>query len=863
MLCVMDDASLFGDFFDAAPVALLVRDLEGRFVRVNDAACRTIGGTREELIGSSYRDFVDARTAAIIEGYDRQMIATGEPRVQRQAYGARGGIRYSQSAAFPLRGADGKIEHIGVVMVETTEEVQAEKRFRALSEHHPVAMLIARLEDNEVLLANPAFFAMIGLEGQSDPAMIARTRWLDSQEAHEEYRRLVVAHPDFDGFEGRLRHATAAPFWASVSWRRVDFDGEPSVVMSIVDISDKKEAEARLSDSEARLKAFLDHAPVAMYLKDRDDRYAVVNRFLCDVFGRRADEIVGMTPPQLLDPRAAAEAAEVDAIIRDTKKPHVREAEFDTPTGKRSSMTIRFPVFDAQGEIVYIGGVILDTTDTKEAEARLRESETRLNAFLHYAPMTMFLKDEEGRFLIMNETGGRQIGMPIEEVIGKTIEEISAQLAEAGAPHEKYVRETGQPVTVQQEYQLPHGRAVGLNTRFPVPNADGELTRVGGVFMDVTKQVVAEEELRQSRDALHQSEKMNALGSLLAGVSHELNNPLAIVVGEALMLEEEAAGGELADAAARIKKAAERCSRIVQTFLAMARQKEPQRVMADLNALVRGALELAGYGLRSDGIEVIDALDDSLPQLLADPDQIAQVFLNLIMNASQALQEQQGERRLTLRSAMVDGRARVEIEDNGPGVPSDIARRIFEPFFTTKSLGSGTGIGLSFSHGIAEAHGGSLRLVEAPGGGACFRLELPVEQSVQAGQEKTQVAEAMAGRRVLVVDDEAELADTLRRMLERDGMDVTVAIGGEAAIETLEQQAFDLILSDLRMPGVDGPGLYQWVSEHRPAMKNRFAIITGDILGPAATRFLGQVEIPVLEKPFSRAGLRELMARFS
>ncbi|MCM8557625.1 hybrid sensor histidine kinase/response regulator [Sphingomicrobium sediminis] len=856
--------ALFDEFFARSPVPFFVKDLDGRFVRLNAAADALFVEREGSALGTHYSDHMDEGTAASIAAVDQAILGTGEPQLRRQTFVVGGEERYALAATFPLRDEAGEIAHFGVVILETTEAVKTEKRFRALSEHHPVAMLIARLEDNEVLLANPAFFELIGIPGEHDAAKISKARWLASAEEHEDYRRAVLSEKDRDIYECRVRHASGDWFWASVSWRRIDYDGEPAVVVSVVDIGDKKEAEAKLLDSEARLKAFLDHAPVAMYLKDADDRYAVVNKFIAQIFQRPAKDVIGMTPPQLLDPQSAKEAAEVDAIIRETREPHVREATFETPAGPRSTLSIRFPVIDEEGEIRYIGGVILDTSEVKQAEAAMRESETRLNAFLQNAPMTMFMKDEDGRFLIMNEEGGRQLAMDPEDIIGKTVEEVSPMIAKAGEPYEAEVRKTGKPVTVQQEYRLEHGRAVGLNIRFPIPDVNGEMTRVGGVFMDVTKQVVAEEELTRSRDALHQSEKMNALGSLLAGVSHELNNPLAIVVGEAAILEEEAEGTEAGEAAARIKKAAERCGRIVQTFLAMARQKEPQRTETDLNALIKSSLELAAYGLRSDGIEVVEELDPDLPKLSADPDQIAQVLLNLIMNASQALQLCEGERRLMIRTSRTnDGMARIDLIDNGPGVPEDIRRRIFEPFFTTKSVGSGTGIGLSFSHGIAEAHGGALSL-EPSEAGAHFRLELPIGEGEERVEEVTPTPTPVeGGKRVLVVDDEEELAGTLKRMLEREGMQVEIAVGGAQAIATLEEGgAFDLILSDLRMPDVDGPAFYRWIEENRPEYAKRFGVVTGDILGPSATRFLSDVDLPVLEKPFSRGRLRALIESF-
>ena len=733
-----DVQRLFTSFFEDSPLAMMVKTAAGHYVQANAAACEKLGVPHDQLIGRHYSEVVDERSAAEIAELDRRMLETGEARVLEQTYRPDDEDRHVLVASFPVLNDKGDEPLIGLILFEITEKTKAEKRFRALSDHHPVAILISRLEDNEVLLANPAFFDVIGLPGQSDVSMISRTNWFEDQADHDAYRAAVREHEKYDGWEGRIRRVGGA-FWGSVSWRRIIYDDEPAVVTSVLEIGDRKEAEGRLRDSEARLSAFLDHAPAALYLKDREDRYVVANKYLAARFQADIDDILGKTPHELLDPAAAAEADEIDRIIAETRQPHVRESDFETPTGRRHAMTIRFPVFDDDGEILYIGGVVLDMTDQKAAEA----------------------------------------------------------------------------------------------------------------------------ELRQSREALHQSEKMNALGSLLAGVSHELNNPLAVVVGEAILLEEEAEGSDMAEGAARIRRAAERCSRIVQTFLAMARQKTPERRPADANELIRSALELAAYGLRSDGVDVAEELAENLPPLLVDPDQISQILLNLVMNAGQALQQCGADRTLVVKSRQQGEKVEIDVCDNGPGIEPEIRARIFEPFFTTKPQGTGTGIGLSFSLGIAEAHGGSLRLVPVDVG-TCFRLTLPTATPDQVAAGKSEeIASHASLSSVLIVDDEPELAKTLSRMIEREGVETTIAVGGQEAIRLLETNDYGAVLSDIRMPGVDGPALYEWIETHRPHLIERIAFVTGDTLGPTANSFLARIERPVLEKPFSRAALRGLLATLS
>jgi two-component system NtrC family sensor kinase len=252
---------------------------------------------------------------------------------------------------------------------------------------------------------------------------------------------------------------------------------------------------------------------------------------------------------------------------------------------------------------------------------------------------------------------------------------------------------------------------------------------------DLTAARAAQAEIERHREALHQSEKLAALGSLLAGVAHELNNPLSILIGNALMLQTEAEGVSrlLAERAQRIQRAAERCGRIVRSFLAMARQRKTQPRSVEVEFLIGNALGLLAYGLRAAGIEIEQTIAAALPPVFCDPDQVTQVLTNLLVNAQQALEGEPRPRRVRL-GAVTDGNAiKIEVADNGPGIPPNLRSRVFDPFFTTKPMGVGTGIGLSVSRGIVEAHGGSLTLAPSERG-ATFLLRLPLRDADQASE---------------------------------------------------------------------------------------------------------------------------------
>jgi CheY-like chemotaxis protein len=204
----------------------------------------------------------------------------------------------------------------------------------------------------------------------------------------------------------------------------------------------------------------------------------------------------------------------------------------------------------------------------------------------------------------------------------------------------------------------------------------------------------------------------------------------------------------------------------------------------------------------------------------------------------------------------------IDVLDNGPGVPPELQRRIFEPFFTTKPQGSGTGIGLSFSMGVVEAHGGALSLADTSPEGSCFRLQLPIEPKASMTEPEQALALTDAAPRgaAVVVDDEADLADALARMLRAEGYEVTTAASGREARALLANRDVDLIVSDIRMPEMDGPALFAWLQSERPELAARVAFVTGDTLGVDAVRFLARSGRPVMEKPFTRASVKRLLA---
>jgi len=367
---------------------------------------------------------------------------------------------------------------------------------------------------------------------------------------------------------------------------------------------------------------------------------------------------------------------------------------------------------------------------------------------------------------------------------------------------------------------------------------------------------------------LHQSEKLSALGQLIAGVAHELNNPLAVIMGYAQLLGKRSDNPEAArNEAAKILHESERAAKIVRNLLTFARPREPQMSVVDLNKLISELIETRQSDLDAGTITLSLHLDPALPKTMADPHQIEQVITNLVVNAIQAMLQQTGVRNLEVATARVDSVARIIVVDSGPGIAPEVLGKIFDPFFTTKAPGKGTGLGLSICHSILEEHRGRIWVHSELGKGTQFFVELPLvpcqETSEPAAVAAPQPLDPKASQhRVLVVDDEPGIVEVLRAILQGIGYTVETAGNGREAVEQLRTHQYDLVLSDLSMPGMDGEALYKHVQENHPELARRIVFVTGDTVSGTARTFLDRTGNRWLAKPFNIAEVETLVRNF-
>jgi two-component system, NtrC family, sensor kinase len=363
-------------------------------------------------------------------------------------------------------------------------------------------------------------------------------------------------------------------------------------------------------------------------------------------------------------------------------------------------------------------------------------------------------------------------------------------------------------------------------------------------------------------DALMQSEKMITLGELVAGTSHELNNPLAIVTGYSDLLLE---GRDLtADQRAKIesiRKNAMRASSVVHSLLAFARKRKPERMQTDLNTVVAEACQLKEYDLRTSGITFEKRLSPDLQLVYADPHQIQQVILNILNNAQDAVLAQSVNKPwIAVSTEGLSDRVLIKIQDSGPGIPKVDLRKVFDPFFTTKAVGKGTGLGLSISYGIIREHGGAISIDSHSGEGTVVVIAIPTGDFVSAltfGQAES--SDDAGTLKVLVVDDEPDIVSILKTGFTRDGISVDSAGTMEDALNLASGGDYDVILTDIKMPGGNGFDLFHRLCAINPKYRSRTVLLTGDASNPETAKFLETEGVAYFEKPFDFTAIEKML----
>ncbi len=414
----------------------------------------------------------------------------------------------------------------------------------------------------------------------------------------------------------------------------------------------------------------------------------------------------------------------------------------------------------------------------------------------------------------------------------------------------------GRRAEAEGEARLPDGGFLEVAVA-PWRDASGHADGLVLVMLDVTT-------TRRLREQITQSEKLSSLGRMIAGVAHELNNPLTSVIGYAQLLHTMPPGEKFSARLDTIHKEAERCRRIVQNLLRFARIHTPERRPFSLNEIVESMAQLLAYPVRSSGCRIVLDLDRAVPSVIGDAHEIEQAVVNLVTNAHQAMAAAETPGGITLRTSRgAGGQVVLEVDDEGPGIPEPTRTRIFDPFFTTKPTGEGTGLGLWLVYNAVSAHGGSISAGASPAGGARFRLEFPAGPVVPAAVTAPAVDPfddaPRVSARILVLDSEAALAALICETLCAEGHRAVAALDAAEALDRLTGEPFDLLVSDVALPGLSGDRLAREVGRLSPSLLDRILLTTGDWVSREPDAVARRLGADLLRKPFELDELRRVV----
>ncbi|MEE9230409.1 MAG: ATP-binding protein [Acidobacteriota bacterium] len=470
-----------------------------------------------------------------------------------------------------------------------------------------------------------------------------------------------------------------------------------------------------------------------------------------------------------------------------------------------------------------------------------------MNAIQNQAlPEAILAAGADGHIVAASRACGKMFGMTEQDLLGQSVRRLLAE-------------DTGQPQREELQALKP---TESLQREVIARRADGttflcQLTAVrtqdgNAPLLFILRNITQSRELQ---DRMRQQEKLSALSRFISHLAHELSNPLTSVLGfSQVLVGHPDCPDKIRRDLRTILEQAQRCEKIVHNLLSFGCENKPEKTWIGINGVLESAVALLGDELQAAGIEVVKEFEQNLPKTMADYRQMERVFLNLITNAHQAMVMAKKGSRLLLRTSSLDGRVRVEIIDDGPGIPQEVLPRVLDPFFTTKAKGLATGLGLSICYGIVNEHGGRIDVQSQEGEGATFIIELPLRRPETCIEEKPAPLELEPPRperrNLLVVDDEQPIIDLLFKVLSAEGHRVDTARDGAVSLRKMGTETYDLLITDIKMPVCDGQRLYERWQSLYPERARSALIITGDFANPKTREFLEHSGLRHIKKPF-------------
>jgi PAS domain S-box-containing protein len=773
---------------------------------------------------------------------------------------------------------NGKLIYFMAITRDITEDVQAENalkesetRYHQLVDTITSGVIIYKpIEDGENFIIVDINNAAEKMEGINRKDIIGKriTEVLPGSKEYDMFKALqkVWRTGDSEYFPANLRYGENIHGHWRDNWTYKLPSGE--IVNVYNDVTDRKLAEKALQESETYLRATLDSTGDGILVVDNHQKIINTNNRFAEMFHipgkfitqKEANPVLAHVIAQMAEPEVFL--AKVKQLYSSSQKDNSILHLKDGRVFKRYSEPLII-----QNEISGRVWSFRDDTELVIAEELLRDSEEKYRLIVEKSRDIIFTLDAQGKYVYTSPSAMKILGYNPAELIGKPF--ISLVHPDDIPAIEKEIRRSnldGYQIINDCEYRIRHASGewrwlVSNGTR--TVDATGKFIHFIGIARDITERKSLEADKQRIEARAQVSDRLAAIGEMAAGIAHEINNPLTAVIGfSKLVLENNELSEELKEDLSMVVESSQRISDIIKGLLTFARQSKPMKTSVSLNEIIENTLKLREYVLKTNNIHVMFELDPNLSWTVVDPGQMQQVFLNLIVNAEQAMKKAHGRGTLKIVSLNKGDYIKLIVQDDGPGISRQNLERVFEPFFTTKDPGEGTGLGLSLSRSIILEHKGKMTVESKEGFGATFTIELPAGESeiAAAATAELSVAEPNAVKklRILVVDDEPGVRKLLEKAFTSKGHSVDVISDAASAMEIIDAGTiYDIIITDVRMPGINGMDLYKLIIRRMPEMKNRVIVITGDVMGEDIKSFLTDYQIPYLTKPFKVKEIEE------
>lgn len=868
----------FRSALENAPIGMALVRLDGRWLMSNRALSEIVGYSGEELFRLTFQEITHPEDLEADLAQVGRLLAgeISSYQMQKRYIHKEGHAVWIQLTGSLVRSDEGEPLYFIAQVQDITGRKQAEEeirraedalraseeKYRALYEENP-SMLFSVSAEGVVRSVNRFGAEALGhTPGELIGRSVLGVFHEEDRSAAREHVLRVLEYPE-ETFQWELRKVRkdGSLLWVRETARAVVApDGERLAFVVCEDITERRNAEQALQEREEYFRALTENSNDIITVLDADGTIRYESASVERVLGWRPEELEGRSVFDFVHPEDLAALA--DAFGERLQNPQDRGSVEFRYRNRHGGWQVLEARGNNQLENPAIRGLVAnsrDVTERTQMERALRETNETLETLVESSPLAVITMDLEGRVTHWSPAAERIFGWRTEEVLDGPIPYVPEQRR---ADHESVrsrvlAGETLRGVEMQRSRKDGSAAWISFSAAL-LHGPDGEPRGILAMGEDVT-------ERREQETQLRRAERLASLPTLIGGVAHELNNPLTAVKNFAELLLMDERPDEDREALEVIRREADRAARVVGDLRQLIRSVRGEEGgeagrAADLNEVVGQVVRLREYSLRTHNIEVRQDLASSLPPVSVSAHQMEQVVLNLVTNAEQALNQKEGERLLIIRTRQSSKGVSLQVIDNGPGIRPEHLAQIFDAFFTTNAPGQGMGLGLSLVHTIVTNLRGDIRVDSEPGRGAAFILDLP-QMSPAAAPASSETVPKGSGARILVVDDEAAVRRSLQRLLERLGYTVDTAGDGGAALRKIESDEYLVVLSDLRMPGMDGRALLEHLRRKSPGLIQRLAFITGDVETPDVAEFIQTTDVPVLLKPFELTEIALLVER--